>query len=237
MNSQCGIEERRFVDRGTMAKQFATEIGHWLSKAVEQRGRACIVVSGGNTPKVLFDALSYEELPWEHVSVTLADERWVDPCSDQSNECLVRGHLLRNNAVRARFVPLKTGAETPETGERECNSRLEALPRPFDLVLLGIGGDGHTASLVSDAPELSELLVPSGRRLCGPSRPPSKSTPRITMTLPCLLDTRMIVYHLFGPEKWSVYRRALEGKDIKQMPVRAILQQAAKIPQVVFWAP
>lgn len=237
MNVQRGIEEHRFVDRRTMAQQFANEIGHWLGRAIDQRGYACLVVSGGTTPRILFDALSRQELPWERVSVTLADERWVDPCSDQSNEYLVRKHLLCNKASKTRFVPLKTEAETPEAGETECNARLETLSRPFDLVLLGIGEDGHTASLVPDAPELSQLLSPPSGKLCGASCPPSKSAPRITMTLPCLLDSRMIVFHLFGTEKWSVYNRALSGRDIRQMPVRAVMERAGTVPQAVYWAP
>lgn len=237
MNTRNRIEEHRFSDRKAMARQFAIEIGHQLSNAVDQRGSACLVVSGGNTPKSLFDALSFQDLPWGQVSVTLADERWVDPRSDQSNEFLVREHLLRNNASKARFVPLKTEAETPEAGEPECNLRIGTLPRPFDLVLLGIGEDGHTASLVPDAPELDELFAPSGGKLCCASRPPSKTAPRITMTLPCLLDTRAIIYHLFGADKWLVYKRALDGEDVRQMPVRAILDRADKIPQTVFWAP
>lgn len=220
-----------------MTHGLTEEVCNRLAKAVAERGRAGLVVSGGHTPTALFDELSSRPLPWASIDVTLADERWVPVDSEESNEHLVRQHLLRDAASTAHFFGLKNESRTPEEGLRECQKRLESIPRPFDLLLLGIGEDGHTASLIPGAPELARLFAPPDGVLCGVSRPPSSPYPRVTLTLPCLLDTRSIIFHLFGADKWAVYQAALgSGQDV-DIPVRAVLARQGNIPEAVFWAP
>ena len=237
MNRLRSITEHRCSDRTAMTRGLTEEVCNRLAGAVAARGRAGLVVSGGRTPVSLFDELSCRTLPWEHIDIALADERWVPVDSEESNEHLVRQHLLRGAASTAHFIGLKNASGAPEAGLGECEKRLKSIPRPFDLVLLGIGEDGHTASLIPDAPELAHLLAPSDGALCGVSRPPSSPYPRVTMTLPCLLDTRSIIFHLFGADKWAVYQEALEGGQNVDMPVRAVLARQDDIPEAVFWAP
>lgn len=230
------VLETVFDQPKKLAAALAESLGEDLKRAVEERGRASLVVSGGSTPLPLFAALSKRDLPWDSVWVTLADERWVDPSDDASNEKLVRTHLLRDAAAAAHFVALKTDASSPEAGEAECEARIGDMPRPFDVVVLGMGGDGHTASLFPDAARLPEAIDPTSDRTCLAMRPQSAANPRMTLTLAALLDSRRTVIHITGDEKWQVYRRALAPGPAEELPIRAILDRGPE-PIDVYWSP
>lgn len=223
-----------------MVSALADVIADSLHSAIHARGVASLIVSGGSTPKALFGVLASKLLPWEKVTISLADERWVDPAHKDSNEHLVRSSLLINNAADAVFVPLKNGHATPEMGERDCETALSGIPSPFDFVLLGMGDDGHTASLFPQADNLAAALdMRSGRqcRAITPRELPAHAPyPRLTMTLPRLLNSRQIVLLLSGQSKLDVLNKAVAGDDVMLMPVRAILKQTA-VPVVTYWAP
>lgn len=235
-----GLELQTFDDRPALAAALADAIATRLEAAIGTRGSASLIVSGGTGPRPLFETLARRELPWEKVTVSLADERWVDPASPDSNERLVRTTLLTGPARAARFVPLKTPHARPEAGERECEGALATIPSPFDIVVLGMGGDGHTASLFPGAHALPAALDLNSGRQCQAITPavlPSHAPyPRMTLTLPRLLTSRWIALLLTGQEKLKVYRRALAGEDVVAMPVRAVLRQT-QTPVVVYWAP
>jgi 6-phosphogluconolactonase len=207
-----------------------------LAAAIAARGSASLVVSGGRTPLGLFDLLSMVALRWESVTVTLADERWVDRAHGDSNERLVRAHLLRNAAAAANFVSLKNAAATPEEGVAETAAALAKVRRPFDVVLLGMGEDGHTASLFPAAPELADGLSPTAMWPCLAVNPPHAPHARMSLTLGTLLDSRSIIVQLTGAAKRQVIERALEGGPVEDMPIRGILHQA-KVPVGIFWSP
>jgi 6-phosphogluconolactonase len=227
--------ELRFDDREAMARSMAEDIAALLRAAIDARGHASLVVSGGSTPAPMFRCLSALALAWEHVVVTLADERWVTPDADDSNERLARTNLLQGAAAAARFVGLKTPAATPEAGLAETEAALHRIARPFDVMVLGMGDDGHTASLFPGTAELSAALDPTAPALCAPVRPAGLQ-PRMTLTLPAILDSRRILLQLAGENKWDVYEQALAGADATVMPIRAVLAQArASID--VYWAP
>jgi len=229
-------EFKEFKDSSTLVAALAGQVAGLLRAAIKERGRASLVVSGGSTPVPFFAALSELALDWERVVITLADERWVDPPDPESNEQLVRQHLLRNRAAAAGFVGLKTGAATALQGEKECGDRLALVPRPFDALILGLGNDGHTASLFPQAARLGEALALDSGKLCLAITPPVAPHERMTLTLPALLQSRQIILHLAGPDKRAVYERALAEGPIVEMPIRAVLRQATS-PVTVFWAP
>ena len=223
-----------------MADAVARIIADAVRNGCRRRGAAGLVLSGGGTPVAVYERLAGMDLPWAAVSVTLADERWVDTDHASSNEGLLRRTLLRGPAAAARLIGLKTNAETAAGGEAAVNRRLAGFPWPADIVVLGMGGDGHTASLFPHAAALARALSPArGVRavaLTPDPLPAEAPFERMTLTLPALLDAERILLLLGGGEKRAVYEAALAGDDIRDKPVRAILEQSA-VPVEVHWAP
>lgn len=219
-----------YHDKERCASSLAQAVAEKLSRAMEIRGKASLVVSGGSTPKPFFQALKEKLIAWENVTITLADERWVNVSSEQSNEKLMREYLLRPEMT---FVGLKNAAATPIEGEATCEQALKAVPQPFDVVVLGMGTDGHTASLF---PKMChEALYPKTDKLCKAVTAPD-GQPRMTLTLPAFLRSRQLFLHITGEEKRQVYENALQSDSIEEMPVRAVLHQT-KVPIDIYWAP
>jgi 6-phosphogluconolactonase len=227
-----------FPDAQAMVSALADAIVARLTSAVAQRGRASMAVSGGTTPGALFDVLCGRDAPWDKLWVTLSDERWIAPDRDGSNEHLARSRLLRGKAAAAHFVGLKTGDATPQAGAAKANAAVSALPRPFDVMLLGMGDDGHTASLYPRAPELKAALDTNAPALVHAvhAQNAAATGDRMTLTLRAILDSRWIVLLIKGDAKMKTYRVAESGGDVAEMPVRAILGQSAA-PVDVFWSP
>lgn len=230
------LRRLRYAREQDLAEALATEIAGDLRRAVTLRGTASLVVSGGRTPRPLLRALARQDLPWANLWVTLADERWVTPAAPDSNQRLVAETLLQGPAGAARFVPLKTPHGSPEAGQQACQQALETIPRPFDMVVLGLGEDGHTASLFPGATGLEAALDPRGRALCAAIRPPGELQPRMSLTLAALLDSRRLVLHLTGEAKHQALEHALQPGPAESMPIRAVLR-ACRVAIDVYWSP
>lgn len=224
-----------FPSTDELNSRLAQRITQELQKGLETKGKASLVVSGGRTPLGLFKLLSQQPLDWANVTITLADERWVDLDNESSNEKLVRENLLQGKASTATFVSLKSPAETPFDGAADIEPALNAMAKPFDVVILGMGDDGHTASLFPGATNLFPALEMKSGRLCMGMTPLTAPLDRITLTLPALLNSRQIFLHLVGEGKRAVYQQAQEGDDVNEMPVRSVLHQN-KTPVDVFWS-
>jgi 6-phosphogluconolactonase len=192
-----------------------------------------MVVCGGETPKDCFDLLATDDLPWERVRVTLSDERWVPSSDEESNEKLVRDRLLVGHASRAHFMSLYTPSETPEVAAASIERRLLELPTPFACVLLGMGEDGHFASLFPDADLLTSGLDLAGERLCMPMSTQASARPRVSLTMPALLNSDEIVMLIFGESKLEVLQEARES--VGDLPVSHLLAQTTT-PVSVLWA-
>jgi 6-phosphogluconolactonase len=216
----------QFDSRQQLDFQLADRIAKVLADDLSASGSAILVVSGGRTPRGLFAALSQIDIDWARVTITLADERWVDDQHADSNHKLVRENLCVERAAAAQFVPLKNAAESARQGEAECAAALAALGR-FSLVLLGMGDDGHTASLFPGAPELSRGLDLRSGIDCLAIQPTAAPHERMSLSLPRLLNTRQIVLHLAGADKLQVLERVCAGSDAAEYPVRGVLQQQA----------
>jgi 6-phosphogluconolactonase len=206
---------------------------------VEERSEARLVVSGGSTPLPFFERLRRRRLPWERVTITLADERWVPTDHPDSNERMVRETLLRDHAVAARWVGLKTDHEDPEAACAECADRIAPLT-PFDVVLLGMGSDGHTASLFPGAPSLARGLDLQNEDRCIAVAAAPGRGPRMSLTLAALLDCRRLILHCTGQTKEEVLQRALaspsEAGDPSELPIRTVLYAPQKTVEI-YWAP
>ncbi len=230
------IQFLEFGDTAGLVEELAERIGDLLKKGIEARGQASLAVSGGSTPIPLFEALSEVELEWKKVSITLVDERWVAPDEQDSNERLVRQHLLQGQAAEARFVGMKTPDASARAGETPCAAALSRIPWPLDLLILGMGNDGHTASLFPGADALQEAVSMDSDKLCISISPSHAPHERMTLTLPAILNSRRIILHLTGEQKREVYAQACKDEPPEEMPIRYILNQN-QIPVAVYWAP
>ncbi|QTF91970.1 6-phosphogluconolactonase [Halomonas sp. BM-2019] len=217
--------------RERLATQLAEAVAEALRADLSRQEHALLVVSGGSTPVPFFEALAACDLPWTRVQVTLADERWVAEDAADSNARLVREHLLQGAAAAATFVPLTTGHQTPEQGAEAVAKRIDGLAWPASMVILGMGGDGHTASLFPDSQELALALATEASVVA--VRTPSQPQPRITLSADRLHQARRHVLHITGGDKRAVLARALAGDDTRQLPIRAFLD----CPLAVYWAP
>lgn len=226
---------REFPDAVALAEALADHVAATLARRIANAGRAALAVSGGRTPQRFFAALSARDIDWRAVDVTLVDERWVGEESERSNARLVREHLLRGPASAARFVPLHSDAATPETTRAQIESRIAALPLPFAAVVLGMGEDGHTASLFPDGDRLAEALdTASGRRI-ETMRAPAAGEPRITLTLPAIVEADALALHIEGEAKRHVLEAAL-AQEMPTSPIAAVLVRSVH-PATVFWCP
>ncbi len=227
--------EKCFKDTGELVVALAARITDQLAGAITAGREASLVVSGGRTPAQLFARLAQTPIDWPRVAISLADERWVPVNVEASNEAMVRRTLLQGHAAGARFVGLKRGATRAAAGASEAFRAIATLPHPFDVVVLGMGDDGHTASLFPDSPKLDDALAPSSPPACVAMRAPVAPFDRLSLNLAALLDARLIVIHLQGEAKWPVYQQALQPGPAREMPVRAVLRQQ-HIPVEVYWS-
>jgi 6-phosphogluconolactonase len=231
-------DDRLFDDLPSLVQALAVEICVRLTDAAAERGRASLVATGGTTPGPLYDALASQPALWEKVEVTLTDERWVDATDAASNEALVRNRLLVDRAAGAEFVPFKTPDATPAAAAGAVARGLKAMPRPFDVLILGMGDDGHICSLFPHAPELKRAVDAAEDELvCAVNRPEAAgAAERLSMTIPAVLGSRWIVVLIEGQAKLEVIARAREPGSIADLPIRAVLNQQ-DTPVEVWWAP
>lgn len=223
-----------FENTSALDTELVNVVVDRLTSSIHRHQSASLVVSGGRTPKSFFHLLSQQFLDWSKITVTLADERWVDSDHEDSNEKFVRDNLLINEAYKARFVALKSSALSAELGESSIARDLSAIGR-FTVVILGMGDDGHTASLFPGSESLSLGLSMDSGRHCIAVQPLDAPHERMSMTLPRLLDSEQIIIHISGENKEKVLHLAGAGKDVSELPIRAVLQQTIT-PVSVYWA-
>jgi len=227
------MERLTFDTSQALASGFASWTADRLSAAVAERGAALLIVSGGTTPLRFFDALSRIAIDWPRVAITLADERRVPDDSARSNAKLVREHLMKNAAAAARFVPLADSRLSRDQELVSAAARIAALPMPADVVALGMGEDGHTASWFPGADKLAQAIDPGTRALLLPIVAPGAPEPRLTLTARVILRARAIALHIEGAAKLAALEKALGDGPIEEMPVRAVLRGAADRTTIV----
>jgi 6-phosphogluconolactonase len=230
------VELKKFESANALASALAGVIAGQLARSVAARGHASLLVSGGHSPRELYGQLRLQAFDWSRVSIGLVDERWVEPTDSASNERFVRETLLRDGAAAAQFSGLKNPAPSPDLGAAAAWNASAHLPRPFDVTVLGMGDDGHTASLFPDSPNLKSALDPESAEGYVGMWSPSVPHARLSLNLTALLDSRRIWIYLLGEAKLRTYTIASGPGPEEQMPVRAILRQK-QVPVEVFWAP
>ena len=231
-----GVVQHSFTSNQDLSTVLSRKISADLESALQQAGHATLAVSGGSTPKPLFDALSQCELDWSKVYVTQVDERWVPEYHADSNAALIREHLLQNKASEAQFLSMKTDEDDVFAAESACSQRLAPFAAGIDVAVLGMGEDGHTASFFPDAEQLDAALDPSSKALCLGLRPPLAPHDRMTLSLAALLRSHALYLHITGEKKLAVLNQALSGQDARELPIRAVFNRSEN-PLEIYYAP
>lgn len=209
------------ADAGDLARQTAQQVASTIDLALAEGDRAQIALAGGETPRATYERLGEEHLPWDRVDVFLGDERWVDPAEPTSNARLLRESLMASGPGRhACFHPVPTQMASPQEGAARYESLLIQLcggePPTLDLVLLGLGEDGHTASLFpgTAAPLVNDRWVTTGE---------GKGLPRITLTAPALCAARKVIFLVSGPGKRQALARLLDPEEpVERTPAKLV---------------
>lgn len=228
---------RRFETWDELTATAADAVVGALHAGLQAREEASLAVAGGRTPGDIYRRLSTQSLDWSRVVVTLTDERWIDPASPESNARLLGETLLQDRAASARFIPLNDpSAVSPEAAAAVADTALAAAPWPLDAVLLGMGDDGHIASLFPGNSALTIGLDPEAllRCIAVPAGEPAPPQPRLSLTLRALLDTRLLLLVIRGAGKLDALDRAREPDAAA--PVATLLRQTGA-PVSIFWAP
>ena len=207
-----------FDDRKTLDQALAEHVTSKLAQGISARGVAHLVVSGGSTPAALFSLLADADLAWQHVVVMLADDRWVPADHEDSNERLVRETLLTGRAKQAQFLSLLPTPDDEVANLAGLSTLLRSVSR-FDVVLLGMGEDAHTASLFPCASALKEGLTTDAGALV--TRPRTAPHQRVSMSRRRLEMTDCGVIHIVGQNKKSVLEAAIKSGDEMRHPISA----------------
>ncbi|PBP54687.1 6-phosphogluconolactonase [Pseudomonas syringae] len=228
----AGLVAHDFDTAQQLADALAETVAERLKQAISENGLATLVVSGGRSPVAFFQRLAAQPLEWSKVVISLADERFVPTEHADSNAGLLHRHLLQGPVAKAKFLGLYSVASSVEEAAQAADQALAELP-PVDVLILGMGDDGHTASLFPNSPNLSEALDLQGERRCLPMLAPSVPHQRLTLTRRLLASARSPILSVSGQAKLDTLRTALAGDDLAEMPVRAFLNPSLEI----YWCP
>ncbi len=216
-----------------LANALANVIVERLNRAIQAHGSASLVVSGGSTPKPLFEALRAKPLAWDKVTVTLADERWVPETSADSNAAFIKNTLLQDHAADATFVGLYKAGSGPHEAVSTIDEHIQRIAKPFTVVVLGMGGDGHTASLFPGAPG-TDAAIAERDALVAIVEPESVPQARITLTLAALMNTECQLLHITGGEKRALVDEVLQDPAQSPYPIAHFLN--ADNPRITIYS-
>jgi len=226
-----------YDDAAELAEAVAGDIGFIIESALDARGQALLAFPGGSTPGPIFTKLAQAKLKWKNVTIFPGDDRIVPVSDPLSNVAAIARTFL---PLGARVVPVvsEAAADYQEAG-KAVDARLADLAWPPDLVWLGVGPDGHTASIFP-GPDLDAALnAPKGRRAVGVMPDPlPKDAPvaRVTLTRQAILSARAITLVLQGAEKRAVLERALEDGPLSSVPIGRVLADAEQAIDI-HWCP
>jgi 6-phosphogluconolactonase len=220
-----------------LADAVAGDIGFIIESAVDARGTSIIAVPGGSTGPAIYPRLVKQKLPWKKVTIIPTDDRIVSIESDLAN---VRGMAKTFLPAGARVIPIVSGAaDDYRLAGNAADARLQDLPWPPDLVWLGMGKDGHTASIFAGPDLQGALDAPKARRAVGvmPDPLPEEApVPRVTLTRAAILSARTVTIVITGAEKREVLEQAIADGQSSRTPIGRILAEAEQ-PIDIHWCP
>jgi 6-phosphogluconolactonase len=217
-----------YPDRELLFLALADRIAGQLADFLRREGQATLAVPGGTTPGPVFDTLSGAGIDWGAVTVMPTDERFVPEDDARSNAALIRRRLLRGAAASASFLPFWREGLTPEEAAAEAGAAV-APHLPLSVVLMGMGEDGHVASLFPGGDRLEAALAPDAPPVVA-MRAPGAGEPRLTLTAPVLAGAMAVHMLILGPAKRAALEAA-RARPVAEAPVRAVLDVAT-----VHWA-
>lgn len=226
----------QFEDAAAGGRAVAEQVAGALREGLAARGSASLAVPGGRTPVAMFRPLRESELDWAHVGLTLTDERWVPEAHPASNGALVRRELLQGRAATARFLPLFDGSATAGAATASVWESLAPLARPFDAIVLGVGEDGHFASLFTGNAGLALALDHGAAPACVAMTAAVEPRERISLNLAALLQTRRLILFVTGEPKRDLLLREARRSTPDALPVAALFTQRHRAVEV-YWAP
>lgn len=198
-----------------------------IKSALDTRGRASLMLSGGSSPKPVYEALAQKPLAWDGVGIGLVDERWVPSGAEGSNADFIQGCFSDTPAERAFFVPMHNDRPNPASGLDAAEQALALLAKPFDLCVMGMGLDAHTASWFPRSGGLENALSPKNMAVVGAIDATGCAVAgdhpeRITLTYSAIEAARDVMLLLPSAEKYAVFQNAGE-RDVLDAPVKALL--------------
>ncbi|SOD16994.1 6-phosphogluconolactonase [Nitrosomonas ureae] len=220
------MHRQAYPDIESLSQGFADFAATTLKNTLTGKPQATLVVPGGSTPRHYLPALAKCQLPWDRITITLSDERWVDVNDEESNEHLVKKYLMADIPPNTSFVGLKTQHKNSFDAVETIHQRLDQLP-PLSLTVLGLGEDGHIASLF---PGMNpELLF---NHHCVAVAPPIAPSLRVSLSLEMLARSENIVLVVTGERKGQLLDQLSEYPDSK-VPLTWLLQ-STRSPVTIF---
>lgn len=222
---------------GELADAVAGDVGFIVDSAVDARNASLIAVPGGTTGPAIFPKLVAQKLPWKRVTVIPTDDRLVPVDSELANVREIARVFLPTGA---RVIPIASGAaDDYRLAGNAADARLQDLPWPPDLVWLGLGADGHTASIFAGPDLQSALDAPKARRAIGvmPDPLPAEApVPRVTLTRAAILSARTVLITITGQKKRDVLEQAIADGQSSKLPIGRVLAEIDQ-PIDIHWCP
>ena len=222
------LRENIFTDKAELELKLAIEISQILKQEIKNKGEATLLVSGGSTPKKLYEILSNKEIDWNKVSIGLIDERFVATETDESNELLIKNTLLKNKAVDAKFIGLVFNLNDYKENLNIAISKNKAIYKSITCSILGMGLDGHTASLFPNSEEIYTDDTIFWDKIIINTKATSEPSKRISYTKSKILSSKHLFLYFNGKEKLDVFNSAKESNNSSLKPISAFIHQNKK---------
>ncbi|MEM1318319.1 MAG: 6-phosphogluconolactonase, partial [Pseudomonadota bacterium] len=215
-----------FESREDLAKQLADDVTARLDTDTETGHFASLALSGGSTPKLFLQTLAdHPAFNSEMVYCALVDERFVPRDHERSNEGMIRQNAGLQDHADSEFLSLYMQGKTPDEAAQAASEKLaEDDERPFDVLILGMGEDGHTASFFPGSQQLSAATDPKQEAPFLHVESPDVPDPRLTMTLPVIVEAEYLVLHIEGEKKLAVFEEAMKDGPADDLPIRHVLR-------------